>query len=92
MRKFDKKMQALQWPAHFFCYVTVKLPTLIYFTFVQFKMQEYRNVSPFRARPGEHFRMRDSCVLQDEISGIQHRLPAAAALPFSETVKLKCRK
>ena len=26
MRKFDKKMQALQWPAHFFCYVTVKLP------------------------------------------------------------------
>ena len=28
MRKFDKKMQALQWPAHFFCYVTVKLPCL----------------------------------------------------------------
>ena len=27
MRKFDKKMQALQWPAHFFCYVTVKLPS-----------------------------------------------------------------
>jgi hypothetical protein len=26
MRKFDKKLQALQWPAHFFCYVTVKLP------------------------------------------------------------------
>ena len=26
MRRFDKKMQALQWPAHFFCYVTVKLP------------------------------------------------------------------
>jgi hypothetical protein len=28
MRKFDKKMQALQWPAHFFCYVTVKQPFL----------------------------------------------------------------
>jgi len=29
MRKFDIKMQALQWPAHFFCYVTVKLPVRI---------------------------------------------------------------